>query len=75
MTAAIGYYLPQLQSAQESTKMAVAASQSFGTPHGMAAAMPSSASRWGARPQNQSLPNLYNLISSDINPVFTPQVL
>lgn len=38
--------------------MDAAASQSFGTPHGMAAVMPSSASRWGARPQNQSLPNL-----------------
>lgn len=55
--------------------MVAAPSQSFGTPHGMAAAMPSSASRWDARPQNQSHPDLYNVIPSETNPVFTPQVM
>jgi len=55
--------------------MVAVASQSFGTLHGMVAVMPSSASRWGARPQNQSLLNLYNLIPSDTNPLFIPQAM
>lgn len=55
--------------------MVAAASQSFETHHGMAGETPSSASRQDARPQNQPLPNLDNFTPSDINPVFSPQMM